>query len=88
MVLVGGSEVGQVSAALENPGGRSKEGQYLSFSDSCEYVFVGHVCVRCLVEICFIIVCFELCNSGGSMLPEIAPPSFRRSPEISGGEWI
>ena len=27
--------IGQVSAALENPGVYSKEGQYFSFSDSC-----------------------------------------------------
>ena len=39
-------------------------------------------------EFMFVVVCFELSNSGGGMLPEIAPPSYRRSPEISGGEWI
>ena len=79
--------IGQVSAALENPGVHSKEGQYLGFSDSCEYVFVGYVCVRCLVGICFMIVCLELCNSGGGMLSEIAPTSFRCSPEIFSVRW-
>ena len=41
------SRIGQVSAALENPGVHSKEGQYLGFSDFCKNVFVGYVCVRC-----------------------------------------
>ena len=75
--------------SAREPGGLLKGRTVLGFFlNVYEYVFVGYVCVRCLVGICFRIVCFELCNSGGGMLSGIAPPSYRRSPEISGGEWI
>ena len=68
--------IGQVSAALENPGVYSKEGQYLGFSVSCKYAFVSYV----LCSVYWVI----LAGVGYQGLPHPVSGILQRLPVVDG----